>query len=66
MKWIFVLLVVIGDVFIVCKNRIGFIIWILCDGFFCLSSLNEGRLAETLVFGMYAILGIWGYLKWKN
>ena len=65
-KWLFVAFVFLGDACIILKNRKGFIIWMICDGFFCVTSLIEKRYAESLIFGLYSILGIFGYIKWSK
>jgi len=64
MKWLFVISVLLGDYLIIQKNRIGFLIWILGDGFFSISSLQEGRYEESAVFAFYSILGYVGFKRW--
>ena len=68
MTWILVALVLYGDILIVLKNRLGFYLWIIVDGFFCLVHLfhSEGGYAESAVFGLYALMGVYGLIKWKD
>lgn len=66
MKWAFVFLVLIGDVLVVKKNRMGFFIWILVDGFFCFTNGCQGDWPEFSIFGMYALIGIYGAIAWKE
>ena len=65
-KWAMVALVIVGDLLIIQKNRGGFALWVLCDGFFCITSILEKMYPEALVFGIYAVLGLVGYQKWKT
>ena len=65
MRWIFVFLVLIGDFLIVKKNRIGFYLWIVVDGYFSISNVLDGDYVEASIFGIYAIMGIYGLYLWK-
>jgi hypothetical protein len=65
MRWIFVFLVLIGDLLIVKKNRIGFYLWIVVDGFFSFSNILEGDFVEASIFGIYAVMGFYGLYLWK-
>ena len=66
MKWLFVVFVILGDLMIIDKNRFGFVLWMICDGFFCINSCFEGLYPEATVFGIYAVLGILGFNKWQS
>lgn len=66
MRWMFVLMVLIGDYLVVKKNRIGFLIWIIVDGYFSLSNLFEMDYIQSSIFGMYVIMGIYGLYSWKS
>ena len=65
MKWILVFLVLIGDVLIIRKNKIGFYLWIVVDGFFAFSNCLEGDYVEASIFGIYAIMGAYGVYLWE-
>lgn len=66
MKWIFVFLVLIGDLLIIKKNRIGFYIWIFVDGYFSIINIQINNFIEASIFGLYAIMGIYGLYIWKK
>lgn len=59
-------MVLIGDYLVVKKNRIGFLIWIIVDGYFSLSNLFEMDYIQSSIFGMYVIMGIYGLYSWKS
>ena len=59
-------MVLIGDYLIVKKNRIGFIIWIIADGYFSLSNFFDMDYVEASIFGMYVVMGIYGLYSWKS
>ena len=66
MKWIVVFLVFVADALIIFKNRFGFLMWFFCDGYFFISSISEQRWEEMWVFGLYSVMGLAGFLKWKK
>lgn len=66
MGWIFVFLVVVGDLLVVMKSKNGFILWAICDGYFCAHSYLNSQYPEACAFGIYAIIGAFGYLIWKK
>jgi len=66
MKWFFVFMVLIGDFLIVSKNRIGFLIWILVDGYFSFVNLIDCDYVQATVFGLYVIMGVYGFYVWKK
>lgn len=65
-KYLFVIVVIIADILIVKKNYLGFYLWILVDGFFCINSIFENRIAEAFIFGFYSIIGVYGVRSWKS
>ena len=65
MKWLFVALVLVGDLLVVWRSRIGFVLWVICDGYFCANSYLNDRIAESVVFFLYTIVGFIGYARWK-
>ena len=66
MSWIFIVLIVLGDVLVILKNRNGFLLWAICDGFFCVNSYLNLQYPESCAFGIYAIIGIFGFFMWKK
>jgi hypothetical protein len=64
--WAAVILVLFADYLIIKKDRVGFVLWLLCDGFFCVNSGLKGNYPESVAFGMYAIMGIFGFTNWKS
>ena len=66
MKWMFVFMVLIGDYLIVKKNRIGFMIWMIVDGYFSLSNFFDMNYAEGSIFGLYVVMGMYGLFAWKT
>lgn len=66
MIWLPVLMVLIGDFLIVRKNRMGFFIWILVDGYFSFLNLLECDYVQATVFLLYVIMGGYGLHVWKK
>lgn len=66
MKWIFVFLVLIGDYLVVKKIRFGFYLWVLVDGYFSICHFLQNDYVEASVFGLYAIMGLYGLYLWKS
>lgn len=65
-KWHFVAVVLFADILIVKKNYLGFYLWVVTDGFFAINSYLENRFAEAVIFGLYALIGIYGVRSWKK
>lgn len=66
MKWFLVLMVLVGDYLVVRKNRNGFLIWILVDGFFSFQNFFESDYVQSSIFALYALMGFYGYFAWKS
>ncbi len=66
MSWIFVALVVVADWLVINKNRNGFYIWLIVDGFFAVTNFFSSNYAESTTFFLYAIMGIYGLIHWEK
>jgi hypothetical protein len=66
MDWLIVFLIIIGDLLIILKKSAGFLIWLFCDAYLCNSFFMKQDFSTAAVFGLYSLVGVAGYLKWKK
>ena len=59
-------MVLIGNWMIIKKNKWGFALWFFGDLAFALFNLSDKNYPSMVVFLVYAVMGIMGYLEWKN
>jgi nicotinamide riboside transporter PnuC len=48
------------------KNKLCFIIWIVTNVSFAIINMYIDMYSQSAVFIIFAILSIYGYLKWKE
>ncbi len=63
-KWIMVFFILIGDFLIIEKIREGFYLWVVVDGFFAVYNFYDKDYVQGTVFGLYAIMGLYGLYSW--
>ena len=55
-----------GNVFINHKRKVGFLVWTIANMFWILvNCLGEINYPQMSMFGVYSILNIQGYKKWR-
>lgn len=66
MKWLFVILCLLGNYLNIKKLASGFIIFGVVDSFFCYQCIIRGEYEESIVFIIYALTAIWGFSVWSK
>jgi len=58
------ILSIVGGIFIVYKNRVGYIIWILSNFIWLWLFGRTGLWISFAPFIFYQGMNVWGYIKW--
>jgi hypothetical protein len=66
MKWFLVFMVLLGDILIVKRKSLGFVIWIFVDGIFSFYNFQSSDYAQSVVFLLYSLVGVYGFYTWNE
>lgn len=67
MLWLLTILSIIGVILNLKKKRSGFLFWIATNGAWAIVNFAKGIPEQGVLFTVYLVLAIWGYLEWgKN
>ena len=64
MKWILVILSLIGVVFNIYKRPEGFIFWIVANVGWVYVNNKSGNKEQAVLFFIYFLLAVWGLWQW--
>ncbi len=64
--WLFVLVSLSGNFFIIKKNIFGFYLWLLADLFLMWYNFNIKENAQGVLYIIYTIFCIYGIYRWKE
>ncbi len=56
---------ILGNIFIIYKNRMGFMIWIISNVLWIIFATLNQHYFMSILFFFYLILSIIGFIKWK-
>ena len=60
-----VLFSLVGDLLIVKKRYLGFVLWVVCDTYFCLYHFGEQDYAESALFLIFMLFAVYGFYEWR-
>ena len=60
------ILSIIGTIANTEKKRWCFVIWLFTNTFWCVYDWCIGAYSQSLLFAVYAMLAIWGLVRWKR
>jgi nicotinamide mononucleotide transporter len=66
MTWIITFFSIIGVILNIYKNKYCFIIWAFTNLAWCIIDFYKGIYAQSVLFGVYFILALWGIYKWNE
>ena len=67
METIALILSVLGNILITGKKKIGFIVWIISNCIWIYTNIQKGdNLQQNIMFGLYILLNIIGYINWNR
>lgn len=66
MTWIVSLFALIGVILNIYKKKSCFIIWAFTNLFWCIYDWQIGAKAQSVLFGVYFLLAIWGLIQWAK
>ena len=64
--WFLAALSVIGVVLNIKKDRRGFVFWIATNGCWAVIDFRHGLYAQAVLFVIYFILALWGWIRWEK
>lgn len=64
MKWLFVILSLVGSYLNIRNNKYCFFFWLSCDSFFAYKHIMNREYDEALLFIIYGLFAIYGYSQW--
>ena len=65
-SWIISVLALVGVVLNIYKIRYCFWVWMVTNCYFCALDFAAGLYAQSALFAVYAVLAIWGLVKWTK
>lgn len=60
------ILSILGNLFIIYKNRYGFLIWIIANISWMYFAWVNNHVSMLILFFWYTLISIWGFVKWGN
>lgn len=67
METIALILSVLGNILITGKKKVGFIVWIAGNCIWIYTNIQKGdNLQQNIMFGLYIVLNIVGYINWNR
>ena len=67
METIALILSILGNILITGKKKIGFIVWIISNCIWIYTNIQKGdNLQQNIMFGLYILLNIIGYINWNR
>lgn len=66
LAWIFVLISLIGNFFIIKKSIMGFWFWLIADLFFIFLNFYLHETAQGVLYIIYTIFCLYGIYKWRK
>jgi nicotinamide riboside transporter PnuC len=66
MTWIITVLSIIGVILNIYKYKYCFIIWAFTNFAWMIIDYKAELYSQSLLFGLYFILAIWGIIKWNG
>ena len=63
--WLLTGLSLVGVVLNIKQKRSCFIIWGVTNAAWAGVDLNAGLYAQAVLFAVYFVLAVWGYMAWK-
>ncbi|ADI38259.1 putative uncharacterized protein [Waddlia chondrophila 2032/99] len=66
LSWIFVILSLAGNVFVIKKNVIGQWLWAISNIGWVVYDLSIGNYSQALLFAVYVCTSIWGIIAWTK
>ena len=68
--YILITMCLIGQIFVTKNKRIGYILWILADGYWAIFNFMQykvlGALEQGILWSMYFLISTWGFIIWKK
>lgn len=64
--WIVTVIALVGTVLNANKKRIGFVFWIFSNACLAVYNFEKHEHAQGLLFTVYFILAIYGFLMWRK
>ena len=67
METIALILSILGNILITGKKKVGFIVWIISNFIWIYTNIQKGdNLQQNIMFGLYIVLNIIGYVNWNR
>jgi len=64
--WIFTIASIVGAAANACQKRWGFILWFITNGFWCFYDWRLGLYSQSLLYLVFCIISIVGFIYWKG
>ena len=65
-SWIFTLMSLVGNVFVIKKHVAGQIIWAVSNVCWAAYFFSIKEIASAVLFSVYLLLCIWGIISWRK
>jgi len=60
----------IGQILVTKHNRIGYFLWIIADGTLAIFNFSQykviGAIEQGILWTMFFIISLWGFIIWKK
>ena len=66
LSWLITGLSLFGVILNIKKHRSCFLVWFCTNTFWCVYDWTIGATAQAALFGVYAVLAIIGWRRWKE
>jgi len=63
-SWLAFVLAVTGNILVVLKIRIAFVIWNLANIIWIYLAASRADWAQVALFTLYVLLNVWGFIRW--
>ena len=66
MTWAFIAIALVGNILIIRKNYLGFLLWVLVDSYFFGINAATGDFSQAAIFALYIIMAFYGLYTWSD
>ncbi len=63
--WLFVVLSLLGNVLVIKKNWLGYVLWLITNSAWILYNYYLGIYSQATLFTIYNILALYGIYAWR-